>query len=125
VDGSGASGRLLLRNDLANGNSWLTLTLEGVVSNRSAIGARVHAWATIGGNTVGQIRELSAQNTFCGHNSLRLHFGFGDATIVDSLRVYWPSGEVNDLSGVAVNQSLTLVEQCANTDGDTVSCFDN
>jgi len=119
IDGGGSNARFLVRNDLAHGNAWLQLTLVGVASNRSAVGARIHAWATIDGNHVGQIREVSAQNTFLGHSSLRQHFGFGDATVIDSIRIYWPSGEINDLTAVAVNQSLTITETCANVDGDT------
>jgi hypothetical protein len=125
IDGSGTGGRFLVRNDLANDNSWLKLKLTGVVSNRSAIGARIHAWATIGGSSVGQIREISAQNTILGHSSLIAHFGLGDATTVDSLRIHWPSGEINTLTAVSINQLLAVIETCASTDGDTVTCNDN
>lgn len=125
IDGNGVAGRFLVRNDLANGNAWLKLKLEGVASNRAAIGARVHAWATISGSPVGQIREVSTQNAFLGHSDLVVHFGFGDATDVDSVRIHWPSGEVNVLTSVATNQLLTVTETCANLDGDTVTCTDN
>jgi hypothetical protein len=89
------------------------------------VGAKVYAWANIGGNDVQQIREVSTQNTFLGHNMLDVHFGLGNATIVDSLRVYWPSGIVFDTTDVATDQYLTLYEECADADGDGVSCRDN
>lgn len=82
----------LYRNDLANGNSWLNVYCIGTQSNRSAIGAKVRVKATISGNTYWQMREISSQNASTGQNSLRNHFGLGDATAIDSLVIDWPSG---------------------------------
>ena len=115
----------LYRNDLANGYGWLKLKLEGQLSNRAAIGAKVRAKATIFGQPVWQIREISAQNTFLGHNSLIVHFGFGDATAVDSIQILWPSGEVQDTTGVPVNQLLQITESCVDSDLDGFECDDN
>jgi hypothetical protein len=108
VDGPGLGGRSLFRNDTANGNHWLKLSLVGVDSNTSGIGAKVRATARIGGTEVTQLREVSAQNTFNGHNSLVVHFGLGDATIVDGVVVEWPSGHVQTLWGVAPDRSLAV-----------------
>ena len=125
VSGAGTVGRYLLRNDLAGSNGWLKLSLVGTVSNRSAVGAIIHAKATIGGTPVWQIRTISTQDSFLGQNALVVHFGFGDATIVDSLHINWPSGVVTDTTNVALDQSLTIVESCPDLDGDGVTCFDN
>ena len=38
------------------------------------------------------------------------HFGLGDATNVDVLRIEWPSGIVQELQEVAPNQILTVTE---------------
>lgn len=48
----------LYRND-GNTNQWIKLKLVGTASNRAAIGAKVRVKATIGGNTVWQLREIS------------------------------------------------------------------
>lgn len=122
---SGANKRLLLRNDYAGPNSWLKIKLIGQRSNGAAIGARVWVKATIDGDSVWQTRDLAAQNTFLGHNSFELHFGLKSATVVDHLRVEWPSGVVFDTTMVDVNQTLTLVETCEDGDGDGVGCLDN
>ena len=107
LDGpSGA--RSLFRNDLANGNHWLRVRLEGVTANRSAIGARVRVRATIDGETVWQLREVSAQNTFNGHNDLAPHFGLGDATLVEELVVEWPAGGSDVLFDVTPDQVVDL-----------------
>jgi len=52
----------LYRNDAkANGNTngWLLVRLVGTASNRSAIGAKVRAKATLWGKEVSQLREIS------------------------------------------------------------------
>ncbi|MBX7150950.1 FG-GAP-like repeat-containing protein [bacterium] len=107
--------RRFYRNDQPVGNHWLRLHLNGTVSNYASIGARVKAKATIGGNSVWQYRELSAQNTFNGHNALEIHLGFGDATMVDSIQIIWPSGTTKTLTQVPTNQYLVLTENVSAT----------
>ncbi|GJM45301.1 MAG: hypothetical protein DHS20C21_21430 [Gemmatimonadota bacterium] len=103
----------LYRNE-GSSNAWLHVSLEGVVSNRSAVGAVVRAKATIGGVPTWQMRDVVAGPTsFEFQRELRMHFGFGDAAQVDSLVVEWPCGSVQTLTAVAVNQSLTVVESVA------------
>ncbi|NIR63495.1 MAG: PKD domain-containing protein, partial [Aliifodinibius sp.] len=64
----------------------------------------------IGGTPVWQIRNVSAQNSFNGHNSHNVHFGLGDATVVDSLEITWPSGDVKVMTSVNTDQFLTVTE---------------
>jgi hypothetical protein len=107
----GGSDNALYRNDGA-GNNWLSVRCVGTVSNRSAIGARVQAQASIRGSEVRQTREISAQTGggSSGQSSLLVSFGLGDASVVDTLVVRWPSGIVQTLFAVAVNQILTVTE---------------
>jgi hypothetical protein len=44
-------------------------------------------------------------------NSLDAVIGLGDATIVDTLRIEWPSGRGQELHNVPVKQTLTIVER--------------
>lgn len=101
----------LYRNTTSNANGWLQVRLVATISNRAAIGARVRVYATVGGSPRRQMREISAQNTFNGMNALDAHFGLGDAAIVDSVVVEWPSGLRNRREGVAVNGVLTVMEE--------------
>lgn len=98
----------LFVND-GNGNSWLNVKCIGVVSNTSAIGVKVSIMATINDTLVWQTREISAQT---GYNSetLRAHFGLGDATLIDSLRVIWPSGTIDVFEGFLPNKSVSIIE---------------
>ncbi len=125
VAGVGASRRYLLRNDTDGLLNWLKIKCVGQQSNGAAIGATIWLWATINGIATRQHREIQTQNSFLCHNSLIVHFGLGDATVIDSFRVEWPSGSVTDSANVPVNQTLTIVEVCADPDGDGISCFDN
>src|SRR5258708_17786840 len=69
----------LLRNDLSGKANWIKVKLEGVKSNRSAIGARVVVH--YGGKM--QAQALLSQSRFFSCNYPRLHFGLGKCTSVD------------------------------------------
>ena len=104
-----------------NGNNWINIKCIGIVSNRSAIGAKVRVRATINGEGVWQLREISGQTGAKSQNSLNGHFGLGDATIIDETRVEWPSGIIDKLSNVDVNQFLTISEgEAGDSDGDGI-----
>ncbi|MBI3848752.1 MAG: VCBS repeat-containing protein [Verrucomicrobia bacterium] len=99
---------LLYRNN-GNSNGWLTVKLVGTASNRSAIGAKVRVQASIRGKMMWQIREINSGHG-AGGASLFAHFGLGDATNIDLVRIEWPSGIVQTITNVAPKQSLTVVE---------------
>ncbi len=104
----------LYRNDSQNGNAWINIKCTGIGgptgSNYSAIGTRLRAKATINGSPVWQMREISSQNSFNAMNMLNVHFGFGDAAIIDSLVITWPSG-INDFyTNVERNKFYEAIE---------------
>ena len=110
VSGFG-SGKGLFHNDTQNGNNWVLINLIGTVSNKSAIGARLRAMATINGQSMWMMRNVSAQNSFDSQNSLRVHFGLGDAAQIDSLIIYWPSGEMKTLTNISSDSIYTYTEE--------------
>ncbi len=95
----------LLRNDLKIKQNWIKVKLEGVKSNRSAIGARI--LAHFEGKS--QTQALLSQSSFYSCNDPRLHFGLGRAATVD-LEVRWPSGASESFKNLAANQLVTLKE---------------
>src|SRR6185369_14226742 len=99
-----------LYHNNGNSNAWLTLKLEGRLSNRAAIGAKVRMKATIQGREVWQLREISGGGSLGSQNDLRAGFGLGDATNVDRVRVEWPSGLVQELTDLAPKQFVTVIE---------------
>lgn len=96
--------RLWLNN--GNNNHWLSVRLQGKVSNRDAIGARV----TIEGPWGTQIREVRSGESYGIVTSFAAMFGLGQHTVVPTLTVRWPSGLVETFTNVAADQTLTLVE---------------
>jgi len=107
---NGHPGTLLLKNP-GNENHWLNVKCEGTVSNRSALGAVIRVKADINGKPVWLMRHISASNGFrCQSNGLRAHFGLGDATVVDSLMVRWPSGLQTVQTKIKVDQFLHISE---------------
>ena len=75
-----------------HGHRWVTLVLEGVSSNRSAVGARLHLRLETTGGQRSVFSTVSTGGSF-GASTLRQELGLGDATAIESLEVAWPGGE--------------------------------
>ncbi len=92
------------------------LTISGTNSNASAIGARVRVKANIYGQDVWQMREVSSQTGggVGGQNDMKLIFGVGDATQVDSIIINWPSGYEQILTNQALTNCTTITEPNGN-----------
>jgi hypothetical protein len=82
----------------------------GTVANRSAIGTRLRLKATILGETFWQMREVNQSGGWDQASPLVAHFGLGDATVVETLFVEWPSGTVQELHSLLPKQILTIIE---------------
>jgi uncharacterized repeat protein (TIGR03803 family) len=99
----------LLFHNNGNTNGWLEIKLIGTIANRSAIGAKVRVKATIHGKTFWQLREITGGGGW-NLQPLMAHFGLGDATNIDTLRIEWPSGTLQEFHDVAPKQILTITE---------------
>jgi len=95
---------VLLRNDQALGHHWLRVRLVGRPANRSAIGARLEL--TAGGVT--RRRELIPSRSFMAQVELPVTFGLGSLSKVDSLVVYWPGGQRQEVVVEGVDREITL-----------------
>ena len=95
-----------LYQNQGNNNHWLHLELEGIMSNRSAIGAMVYVYT----ENVQQMRFVEPTSGMGSQNSLPVEFGLGSNKIVDSIRIEWPSGIVWDTTDVAADQMLRIKE---------------
>jgi ASPIC and UnbV/FG-GAP-like repeat len=100
----------LLYHNEGNNNGWLNVKLVGTISNRSAIGAKVRVNAFYRGASRWQVREISGGDGNGNQQSLNAEFGLGDATTIDTVRVEWPSGIVQELHDVAPRQFVTITE---------------
>jgi hypothetical protein len=96
----------LLLNQNNSANHRVLFKLIGTKSNRAAIGARV----TIHAGSVRQIAEVRGGGSYLSQNDLRLHFGLGKSTKIDTVEIRWPSGKVETLVNVAGDSIYTIVE---------------
>lgn len=101
----------LFRN-LGTGNNWLQIDLEGTLSNRDGIGARLFA-TTPDGKT--QLRENGGGIHWAQQDQKRIHFGLAQNQKVSELVIRWPSGIVQKLTDIPVNQVLHVVEDGVQT----------
>lgn len=105
VDPSSGNPDVLWMNT-PNGNHFFRVRLQGTVSNRDAIGARV----TITGPWGTQIREVRSGESYGLVNSFVLPFGLGAQTMVPTMTVRWPSGLVETFNDLHADQMITVVE---------------
>ncbi len=96
----------LYRNDTVGLGNWLQIDLYGIKSNRDGIGAIVEATA---GSLVRR-RQVKGGSSAHSQDSLVVHFGLGGVTVLDELRVRWPSGLEDVLTDVAVNHRIAITE---------------
>ena len=95
----------LLRNDTAAGNV-LRVRLVGTTTNRDGIGARVEV--TGGGGT--RWRRVRTGSSYASQSELPVTIGLGSAPAVESVRVIWPGGRVDDSGPLEANQRITIEE---------------
>ncbi|WP_229369972.1 VCBS repeat-containing protein [Fibrivirga algicola] len=91
---------------------YLTIKLQGDSTNRQGIGANVTLWAA--GAT--QYAELFTVRGYLSSVESLLHFGLGNKTKIDSLRIEWPGGRSEIKRNVLADQVLTLSYAQATTD---------
>ncbi|MGH9854988.1 MAG: CRTAC1 family protein, partial [Blastocatellia bacterium] len=107
---------VLLRADSTTKNNWISIKLIGVKSNRTGAGARIkvvsvpRAVASGPDSERGQIDEVRSGGSYYSQNDLRVHFGLGKAAKVKLIEVRWPSGAVDTLNDVAVDQVVFIKE---------------
>jgi len=97
---------MILNNHGTDGRHWVSFELAGVKSNRLAIGARLKLVA--GGLT--QTDEIHSGASYLSQNDVRVHFGLGSATKVDTVEIRWPSGAIDVLKDLAADRFYGVLE---------------
>jgi hypothetical protein len=96
----------LLVNQLRNSNHWIAIRTVGTKSNRDGIGARI--LVKTGARTL--VDEVRSGSSYNSSSDLRVHFGLGSATKVDSVQIRWPSGLKETFDNLPANSIQTLKE---------------
>ncbi|MBK6364563.1 MAG: CRTAC1 family protein [Saprospiraceae bacterium] len=89
-----------------NKNHFVKFMLKGWESNHNGIGAKILIRT---GNKI-QTRELRAGQSYSPMNTLNVHFGLGKDTIIDEVKIIWPSGIQTILLNVASDSLYTIAE---------------
>ncbi len=97
---------MILHNEGARSNHWITLELRGTRSNRLGLGAKVRVVA----GSVSQVDEVRSGGSYLSQNDLRLHFGLGAADRVERVEVRWPSGSTQIVQSLASNRFYIVKE---------------
>ena len=103
-------------------NHWITLRLQGRMaidgtgSNADGIGARVYLKASLSGEDepITQVREVKAGSSYLSMDTVELEFGLGSTSIVDEVRIIWPSGRTQLLTDLPADQVVTVTEPTEN-----------
>ena len=98
---------MILRNHGMPGRHWVSFELTGTKSNRLALNARIKI--TAGGVT--QTDEIHSGGSYLSQNDLRLHFGLGTATKIDTVEIHWPSGQTDHLTNLAADKFYSVIEK--------------
>ncbi len=93
----------LMRNETPGTAGYLNVRLYGDAPNTQALGARVYVTA----NGMTQMREIRAGSNFVSSNPVEAHFGLGNASVVDQLRIVWPDGTEDVHANVGINAHLS------------------
>ena len=96
----------LLLNRNKSANHRVSFHLVGSKSNRAAVGARV----TIHAGGVSQFDEVRGGGSYLSQNDLRLHFGLGSSSRMESVEIRWPNGKSDTLRDVGADRMYTIVE---------------
>jgi hypothetical protein len=97
---------LILRNHGTPGRHWVSFELAGTKSNRLAIGAKLKLVT----GAVTQTAEIHSGGSYLSQNDLRVHFGLGAATSIDSLEIRWPAGGVEIVKNLAPDKFYAVLE---------------
>jgi len=100
------SDRNYLLQNKGNANNWIKIDLNGNQSNPDGYGAKVKVVA----GDFTQYREHNSAHGYNSANDQRLHFGLALVEEIDLIEISWPSGLIQQLKNVAVNQTLSIKE---------------
>ena len=91
-------------------NHFLTIKLVGLDSNRSAIGARIHAEVVENGERRSIYKHVNSGGSF-GANPLRQTIGLGKAEKIETLEIFWhTTGLTQTFHDIPLDQFIQITE---------------
>lgn len=95
-----------LYTNFSMSNHWVKFSLNGINSNRQAVGTRVEVFA----DNQKFVRWVDSGESYGISNSLSVHFGLNDFTTIDSVHFYWPSGHVDAYYTLDADKHYVITE---------------
>ncbi|HEY4207242.1 MAG TPA: CRTAC1 family protein [Puia sp.] len=93
-----------------NNNHWVNIVLQGTVSNRVAIGARINVTFNENGKERSVFRDVNSGGSF-GSNPLCQHIGIGQAAGIERLEITWPvTGKVQVFNHPPIEMNIRIRE---------------
>ncbi|WP_339724257.1 CRTAC1 family protein [uncultured Paraglaciecola sp.] len=83
---------------------FVNIKLVEKSGNTQALGARIYVTA----DGVEQMRELRAGNNYVSQNPVEAHFGLGQATALQRVKIVWPDGQQSQLDDLSMDQFITI-----------------
>lgn len=99
----------LRRKDEENKTHYLSISLKGSPNNINAIGAFVHIFT----KDQYQVVENSPYRGYLSTMDPNIHIGLGQHTIIDSIKIDWPSQHTQTIKNIKADQWLTIAENAA------------
>ena len=96
----------LLRNDGATANHWLEVLLIGTKSNRDGIGSVLKLTS----DGAAHVEQSKGGTSYMSASDPRIHFGLGKRSKIESLAITWPSGRLDKLMNVPMDQIIAVKE---------------
>jgi len=94
-----------------NENNWITLQLQGVKTNRAAIGTRIKVTVETADHGHRSIHRVVGSGGSFGASPLRQHIGLGNARRVEALEIWWPTSKTRQtFQNLSVNQFIEVKE---------------
>lgn len=105
-------GDALFENPIGNQKSWISLELEGTISNKSAIGARIIVTTSQKDGSKQSFHALVSTGGSFGASSLRQEIGLDEAVTIKKIEIKWPnaSKKVAIFTDIRLNQLVKIVE---------------
>ncbi|WP_273568201.1 VCBS repeat-containing protein [Maribacter halichondriae] len=99
----------LLENESANtgNNHHASFLLESNEEHKNPHGSKLYLYT----NGKSFVKELVAVKGFQSSSTLRLHFGLGAASKIDSVKIIWPDGKAQVEKDLAIDRQHTIVRK--------------
>jgi len=100
----------LYLNPGQNNNHWINILLEGTVSNKVAIGAKIKVTFEDNNMERSVYRDVNSGGSF-GANPLQQHIGVGQATSIKKIEITWPvTGKVQVFENIQMDKNIKIKE---------------